>query len=84
MRRYLTLGAAIAMAALVYSGSNASAQSWCAVNTSVHNHARIVLKHKVLTTCAGGAAGCKCVSCYDLTGTVSSVCAPLVAAIPGK
>jgi hypothetical protein len=82
MRRYHSLGVAIALAGLVYSGSNAWAQSWCAVQTSVHNHASIMLKHKKLARCMSGAAGCKCVSCYDFTGAVSTVCAALVAPIP--
>jgi hypothetical protein len=29
------------------------------------------------------AAGCKCVSCYNLDHSVASACYPLVAAIPG-
>jgi hypothetical protein len=29
------------------------------------------------------SGGCKCVSCYNLHGTVSSVCYPLIAPIPG-
>ncbi len=83
MRRYLTLSVAVALAGLVYSASNASAQSWCAVNLSVHSGAKITLKHKVLGTCAGGANGCKCISCYDIVGGgVSTYCAALVAPMP--
>jgi hypothetical protein len=49
---------------------------------NVHNHAWIVLKHKRLAQCSAGP-GCKCVSCYNLDGSVSATCYPLVAAIPG-
>ena len=75
MRRYrLSLYVALAVAGLVYSGSNASAQSWCAVQYTVHNSARILLNHKTIASCTSGAAGCECVSCYTLTGSVSSAC----------
>jgi hypothetical protein len=80
-RRGLLLCMAIALTAgLVWSGSPAAAEP-CAVGVNVHNHARIVLKHKSLAQC-NSAAGCKCVSCYNLDKSVSSACYPLVAAIP--
>jgi hypothetical protein len=49
----------------------------------MHNHARIMLNHKRLAQCTAGP-GCKCVSCYNLNGSVSATCFPLAAAIPGK
>jgi hypothetical protein len=81
-RNRLSLYLVLALAALVYSGSNASAQSWCAVQTAVNSHASIWLNGKKLTQCMAGAAGCKCVSCYAPGGSVYSVCYPLVAPIP--
>lgn len=79
MRRFgLSIGLALALAGFAVS---AQAQTWCAVGTSVHNHARIVLHHKTIARCAG-AAGCKCVSCYNLNGTVSSACFALVTPMP--
>jgi hypothetical protein len=82
MRRYgLSLCLMVALAAdLVWSASQAVAEP-CAVGLGVHNHAWILLKHKRLAQCAAGA-GCKCVSCYNLDGTASSTCHPLVAAMP--
>ncbi len=82
MRRYgLSLGLAVVLAAgLVWSASQAFAEP-CAVGVSVHNHARIMLKHKRLAQCTA-AAGCKCVSCYNLDGSVAATCYPLVAAMP--
>jgi hypothetical protein len=84
MRRYgLSLGLALALSGLVYSGSASAA--WpgaCAVGTSVHNHARIMLKGKTLAKCMSDANGCKCVSCYDLSGAVYSACYALVAPMP--
>lgn len=82
MRRLgLSLFLALALSGAGYSG----AQAWplsCAVGLSVHNHARIMLKGKTLAQCQSGASGCKCVSCYDLSGAVYSACYPLVASIP--
>jgi hypothetical protein len=82
MRRYgFSLCLALALAAgLVWSASQALAEP-CAVGVSVHNHARIMLNHKRLAQCTAGQ-GCKCVSCYNLNGTVSATCYPLVAAMP--
>lgn len=82
MRRFaLTLGLAVAVSGFAFSAANALPFLSCAVGTSVGNHARIVLKHKTIASCAG-AMGCKCVSCYDLSGGVSSACYPLVIAMP--
>jgi hypothetical protein len=83
MRRFgLSLGLALAMSGLVYSGTQATPLA-CAVGTSVHNNAKIMLKGKTIATCTGGAVGCKCVSCYDLAGAVYSSCYPLyVVGIP--
>ena len=83
MRRYgLSLCLTVALAAgLVWSASQALAEP-CAVGVNVHNHAWILLKHKRLTQCTAGP-GCKCVSCYNLNGSVTATCYPLVAAIPG-
>ncbi len=81
MRRIqLSVGLALAMSVAAFTG--AQAQTWCAVGTSVHNHARIVLHHHTLAKCVSGAAGCKCVSCYNLDHSVYSACYALVAPIP--
>jgi hypothetical protein len=81
MRRIqLSVGLAVAMSLAAFTG--AQAQTWCAVGTSVHNHARIVLHHKTLAKCDAGANGCKCVSCYNLDKSVSSMCFALVAPMP--
>ncbi|HUI13057.1 MAG TPA: hypothetical protein VL048_06265 [Xanthobacteraceae bacterium] len=82
MRRFgLSVGVAVALASVAFSGSAFAAFPGCAVGTSVHNHARIVLHHKTIAKCAGGM-GCKCVSCYNLDGSVYSACYPLVAPMP--
>src|SRR5262249_40015589 len=74
--RWLFLCLAFALAAgLVWSTSQASAEP-CAVGVNTHNHARIMLNHKRLAQC-NGAAGCKCVSCYNLDRSVTSTCYPL-------
>jgi len=82
MRRYgFSLCLMVALAAgLVWSASQALAEP-CAVGVGVPNHASIMLKHKRLAQCTA-AAGCKCVSCYNLDGTASSTCYPLVVAMP--
>jgi len=81
MRRFgLSLGLALALSGMAYSA--AEAQTWCALGLSVHNHARIVLHHKTIATCASPTDGCKCVSCYNLDGSVYSACYPLAVAIP--
>ena len=80
MRRLrLSLCLALALSGLSYSVANAWPLN-CAVGLSVHNHARIVLNGKTLAQCQSGANGCKCVSCYDLSGAVYSACYPLFAA----
>lgn len=83
MSRYrFSLCLALALAAgLVYSGSQAFAQA-CAVGMNVHNHALILLHHHPIAQCNGGPGGCKCVSCTNWNGSVSSVCYPLAAPIP--
>jgi len=82
MRRHrLSVCLALALTVgLIYSASQALAEP-CAVGVNVHNHAWIVLKHKRLAQCNSGP-GCKCVSCYNLDGSVASACYPLVASIP--
>ena len=55
----------------------------CAVGLNVHPGARIVLNHHTIAQCTAGGAGCKCVSCYNLNGSVSALCFPLVAPVPG-
>jgi hypothetical protein len=83
MRRFgLSIGLALALSGLAFSGSAWAAWPACAVGTSVHNHARIVLHHKTIASCTAGAAGCKCVSCYNLDGSVYSACYALAAPIP--
>jgi hypothetical protein len=82
MRRFgLSVGLALALSGVAFSGSAFAAFPGCAVGTSVHNHARIVLHHKTIASCAG-AMGCKCVSCYNLDGSVYSACYALVAPMP--
>jgi hypothetical protein len=83
MRQYVpSVCIAIALAVgLVYSTSQALAQA-CAVGMNIHHGAWIVLHHQPLTRCVSGAAGCKCVSCYNFNGSVSAVCYPLAAPIP--
>ena len=82
MRRYrLSLSIALALVALAYAGSNARAEP-CTVGLNVHNHAWILFKHKKLAQCMSGAAGCKCVSCWNLDGSVSSTCFALVVPAP--
>jgi hypothetical protein len=68
---------------LGYSTSQAQAlpSLACAVGLNVHPGARILLHHHTIAQCTG-AAGCKCVSCYNLNGSVSALCFPLVAPIP--
>ena len=82
MRRYrFSLCLAFTLTAgLVFSGSQAFAQA-CAVGLNIHPHARILLNHHTIAQC-NAAAGCKCVSCTNLGGSVSSVCYPLAAPIP--
>jgi hypothetical protein len=69
---------------LGYSTSRAQAlpSLACAVGLNVHPGARILLNHHTIAQCAAGGAGCKCVSCYNLGGSVSSLCFPLVTPVP--
>ena len=69
---------------LGYSTSQAQAlpSLACAVGLHVHPGARILLHHHTIAQCTGGA-GCKCVACYNLDGSVSALCFPLVAPIAG-
>jgi hypothetical protein len=83
MRLYrLSMGLAVIGLAmgLGYSTSQAL-PGVCAVGVNVHPGARILLNHRTIARCTG-AAGCKCVSCYDLNGSVYSACYPLAAPIP--
>jgi hypothetical protein len=83
MRRLgLTVGFALALLGVAVSGPAFAAWPACAVGTSVHNHARIMLHGKTIATCTSGANGCKCVSCYNLDGSVYSACYALVAPMP--
>jgi hypothetical protein len=82
MRRIkLSLCLALALSGLTYSGAQAASLA-CAVGMNVHNHAWILLHHHRLAQCVSGAAGCKCVSCYNWAGAVYSTCYSLVAPIP--
>ena len=54
----------------------------CAVGVNVHPGARILLGHHTIARCTS-SGGCKCVSCYDLNGSVTAVCYPLMAPILG-
>jgi hypothetical protein len=86
MRLYrLSMGLAVVglATALGYSPSQALPGA-CAVGLNVHPGARIVLHHRTIARCTAGGAGCKCVSCYNLNGSVYSACYPLVTSIPGK
>ena len=71
---------ALALAALAFGGSSVRAEP-CTVGLGVHNHAWILLKGKKLAQCTGDK-GCKCVSCWNLNGSASSTCFPLVVAMP--
>src|SRR3974390_2647808 len=68
---------------LGYSTSQAQALPSLAfaVGLNVHPGARIVLHHDTIARCTASGA-CKCVSCYNLNGSVSALCFPLVAPIP--
>jgi hypothetical protein len=68
-------------------------RSKCLLNPSATNvtgtgmrasGARILLAHHTIARCNSGGAGCKCVSCYNLDGSVYSACYPLVTPIPGR
>jgi hypothetical protein len=87
MRRYrLSIFLAVVGLAMSLGYSTSWAQGLpgaCAVGLNVHPGAWILLQHHPIARCTSGGAGCKCVSCYNLNGSVSSVCYPLVAPIPG-
>jgi len=78
MRR-IAMCVAVAMSALAFSGAQAAGLN-CAVGYVVHPNATLWLHHHKIASCSG-AAGCKCVSCYDLSGSVYSACYPLVTAL---
>jgi hypothetical protein len=81
MRRYrLSLCIALALIGLAVAGSNTRAEP-CTIGLNVHNHAWVLLKHKKLAQC-NSAAGCKCVSCWNLDHSASSTCFALVVAAP--
>jgi len=83
MRRYrLSLWLTIALVGMAVAASSVRAEP-CTVQLNVHNHAWVLLKHKKLAQCMG-AAGCKCVSCWNVNGSASSTCFPLVVPAPGK
>ena len=67
---------ALALAALAFAGSSVRAEP-CTIGLGVHSHAWILLKGKKLAQCTGDN-GCKCVSCWNLDGSASSTCFPLV------
>jgi hypothetical protein len=85
--RFYRLSMCFAVVGLVtglgYSTSQALPGA-CAVGVNVHPGARIMLHHRAIARCNAGGAGCKCVSCYNLDGSVYSACYPLVAPIPGR
>jgi len=82
MRRHRFSLLLLLASVLAFAASNVRAEP-CAVQLNVHNHAWVVLKHKKLTQCTG-AAGCKCVSCWNADHSVSAMCYALVAPAPGK
>jgi hypothetical protein len=87
MRRFgLSMSLAVALAGLSYTAANALPFA-CAVDTAANPKARIVLHGKTIASCAAGSPGCKCVSCYDLMGSVYSACYPLyvmgIPSLPG-
>ena len=87
MRRMFMFLAVVGLAmGLGYSTSQAQAlpSLRCAVGMNIHPGARVIslLNHQTIAQCTGGG-GCKCVACYNLNGSVSAVCFPLIAPIPG-
>jgi hypothetical protein len=85
MRRFSMFLAVLGLAiGLGYSTSQAQGlPGACAVGLNVHPGARILLHHHTIAGCTSGGAGCKCVSCYSLNGSVYSACYSLVTPIPG-
>jgi hypothetical protein len=86
MRRYrFSICLAVVGLAISLGYSTSQAQGLpgaCAVGLNIHPGAWILLNHRPIARCMSGGAGCKCVSCYNLNGSVSSTCYPLVAPIP--
>jgi hypothetical protein len=87
MRRYrLSICLAVVGLAMSLGYSTSQAQGLpslaCAVGMNIHPGARILLNHHTIAQCTSNG-GCKCVSCYNLNGSVSAVCYPLIAPIPG-
>jgi hypothetical protein len=76
------VGFALAMG-LGYSSAQALPGA-CAVGLNVHSGARILLHHRPIAQCTAGGAGCKCVSCYNLDGSVYSACYALVTPVPAR
>ena len=77
MRRFSMFLAVIGLTmGLGYSTSQALPGA-CAVGVNVHPGARIVLAHHTIAESAIPAEPrCKCVSCYNLDGSVYSACYP--------
>jgi hypothetical protein len=84
MRLYrLSIGLAVVCLALGFGYSTSQAlPGACAVGLNIHPGAWILLHRHPIARCTSNG-GCKCVSCYNLDGSVSAVCYPLVAPIPG-
>jgi hypothetical protein len=84
MRLYrLSMGLAVVCLALGFGYSTSQAlPGACAVGLNIHPGAWILLYRHPIARCTSGG-GCKCVSCYNLNGSVSAVCYPLLAPIPG-
>ena len=86
MRRFSMFVVVLGLAmGLGYSTSQAQVlpSLACAIGVNVHPGARILLNHHTIAQCTAGGAGCKCVSCYSLNGSVYSACYPLMMPIPG-
>jgi hypothetical protein len=84
MRRVSMCLAVVGLAmGLGYSTSQALPGA-CAVGLNVHPGARILLNRHTIARCTPGGAGCKCVSCSNLDGSVSSTCYTLATPIPGQ
>ena len=86
MHRYrLSICLAVVGLAMSLGYSTSQAQGLpgaCAVLLNVHPGAWIVLHRHPIARCTSNG-GCKCVACYNPGGSVSAVCYPLVAPIPG-
>jgi hypothetical protein len=86
MRRYrLSICLAVVGLAMSLGYSTSQAQGLpgaCAVGLNIHPGAWILLHRHPIARCTSNG-GCKCVSCYNFNGSVSAVCYPLIAPIPG-